>query len=308
VTDAPRITFGIPFHRGLDLLGEAIESVLAQRESAWRCLVLDDRGEPAERVQALVDRYADPRLACRTNAETLGMAGNWNRALDEAPTELVTLLHADDRLLPHYASLALELAGAHPSAVAVCCGAEIIDARGRPRFSLADAVKALLVPRGEPWRLRGETGLRALLRGDFVMCPTLCWRRPALGARRFEAGWRQVQDLELLARLLLDGEEIVGTRRRAYAYRRHSESATEIQSESLLRFEEELALYEHLAARAAERGWGSAARTARRKLMVRLHLAFRAGADLAALRPAGAARKLRFLLGGAPQKSGGRAR
>ncbi len=297
---APRISFGIPFHRGLDHLREAIESVLAQSEAAWRCLVLDDRGEQAERVRALVEGYADPRLAWRSNPERLGMVGNWNRALEAASTDLVTLLHADDRLLPHYASLALELAEAHPRAVAVCCAAEIIDARGRPRFSFADAVKALLVPRGEPWRLRGEAGLRALLRGDFVMCPTLCWRRSALAARRFEAGWRQVQDLELLARLLLEGEEVVGTRRRAYAYRRHAESATELQSESLLRFEEELSLYEELAARAEVHGWRSAARTARRKAIVRLHLGFRAALDLAGLRPAAAARKLRFLLRGTP--------
>jgi glycosyltransferase involved in cell wall biosynthesis len=293
--DEPRIAFAIPFHRGLAHLREAIESVLAQTEARWRLLVLDDCGEADAEVEALVADYRDARIARQRNPRNLGMVGNWNRALDLAPADLVTLLHADDRLLPDYAELALGLAAAHPGAVALSCAARIIDARGRARFSFPDAVKALLVPAGEPWRLCGEAGLRALLRGDFVMCPTLCWRRSRLAERRFEAGWRQVQDLELLARLLLEGEELVGTRRAAYAYRRHPESATEIQSESLLRFEEEAALYDRLAARAAERGWSAAARTARRKAIVRLHLGYRAAAALATGRPAAAGRALGLL-------------
>jgi hypothetical protein len=260
-------------------------------------VVFDDRGEPEAEVRALVEGFGDPRIGLRVNETTLGMVGNWNRALDLADTDLVTLLHADDRLLPIYAQTMLALADARPHAAASCCATTIIDDRGGPTFSLVDAYKRLLVPRDEPWTLLGERGLRALLRGDFVMCPTLCWRRSALGSRRFEAGWRQVQDLELLARVLLDGDEVVGTHRRAYAYRRHSASATAVQSENLLRFEEEITLYDRLAERAALQGWHRAARAARRKAIVRLHLGFRAGADMVALRPAAAARKLRLLLG-----------
>ena len=259
-----RITFAIPFHRGLAYLREAIESVRAQRCDAWRCLVLDDRGE-AGGVADLVAGFGDARITYRANEATLGMVGNWNRALDLASTELVTLLHADDRLLPEYCDVIFALADAYPRAVAVCCDAEIIDAQGRPRFSLADAVKRLLVPRGEPWRIAGESGLRALARGDFVMCPTLAWRREQLGARRFDPAWKQVQDLDLLARLLLDGEEIAGTRRRAYAYRRHAASATARQTEDLSRFEEEFAVLDRIAARAREQGFDAAARTAERK-------------------------------------------
>jgi len=299
MSDPARITFAIPYYRGLAWLRETIESVLAQRETAWRCLVLDDGGEPGGGAEALVRELADPRLRYLANPSTLGMVANWNRGLDAAETDLVSLLHADDRLAPDYADVVLALAAEHPRAVAVCCGARIVDAAGRPRFSFADAFKRVLVPHGEPWRLRGEPGLRALLRGDFVMCPTLCWRRSVLGVRCFEAGWRQVQDLELLTRLLLDGNEIVGTRRVAYEYRRHDESATALQSESLLRFEEEFALYDRLAQSATERGWKGAARVAQCKATVRLHLGFRVASDLAAGRVGPAWRKLRFLLGGA---------
>ena len=304
-----RIGFAIPFYRGLDWLREAVESVRAQSVSDWRAVVLDDRGEDAGAVRALVEGLADPRIEYRANPATLGMVDNWNRGLDDAGSDLLTLLHADDRLLPDYAESMLALAKSHPGAAALCCAAQLIDSEGRPTWTLADSYKRLLVPRAEPWRLCGETGLRALLRGDFVMCPTLCWRRSVLASRRFEPGWRQVQDLELLTRLLLDGDEIIGTHRTCYAYRRHPESATALQSEDLSRFEEELALYDRLAAQAGARGWRAAERVARRKAVVRLHLGFRIAADLAALRPSAAARKLGYLVRGstavAPADSGG---
>jgi glycosyltransferase involved in cell wall biosynthesis len=289
-----RITFAIPFYRGLAYLREALESVRAQQAVEWRCFVLDDRGEACG-VAELVAAFDDARVAYHANDATLGITANWNRCLDLAETEFVTLLHADDRLRPEYAATMLALADAHPDAVAVCCDAEIVDASGGARFSLADAVKRRLVPSGEPWRIAGESGLRALARGDFVMCPTLAWRRAQLGARRFETAWKQVQDLELLTRLLLDGDAIVGTRRRSYIYRRHAESATAVQTEDLSRFEEEVAVMDRVAAQARERGFRDAAAALERKTIVRLHLAVRAATDLASLRGGAALRKLRFL-------------
>ena len=143
--------------------------------------------------------------------------------------------------------------------------------------------------------LQGEPALRALAAGNFIMCPTLCFRRSVLGARRFDPRWRQVQDLDLTARLLLEGATLAGSREAAYAYRRHGESATERQSESLLRFEEELALLAELARAARQRGWPRAARAAARAWTPKLHIAYRALGDAARGRPRDAAAKLRFL-------------
>jgi glycosyltransferase involved in cell wall biosynthesis len=296
LTAAARLTFAIPFLRRVDWLAEALASVRAQRRADWRCLVLDEGAEPG--AAELVAGLGDARIEHRANERRLGIAGNWNRGLDSAATELVTLLHADDRLLPDYLDVIGALADTHPRAVALACDAEIVGEDGRPAFSLADAVKRRLVPRGEPWRIAGEAGVAALARADFVMCPTVAWRLPVLGARRFEEQWRQVQDLELLARLLLDGEEIAGTRRRAYVYRRHGASATAVQTADLSRFEEEIAVLDRIAARARERGFPSAARVAERKAIVRLHLALRAGADLVAGRWSGTSRKLRLAIRG----------
>jgi hypothetical protein len=133
------------------------------------------------------------------------------------------------------------------------------------------------------------------MRGNFIMCPTLCFRRSVLGRRRFTRGWSQVQDLELSVRLLMDGESLVGSSEVAYAYRRHPASATAVHSECRLRFDEEFRLFDQVAERATELGWESTADVASRKRIVKLHLLYRAARDLIALRIGRAAKTLRYL-------------
>ena len=292
------VGIAIPFYRDVGYLRAAVGSVVAQSTGDWRLWVIDDSGglEPETAVREAVLSFADSRIAYERNPATLGMVPNWNRCLERATTPLVTLLHGDDRLLPGYVALMQRLAAAHPATVALYCGAGIIGASGQRVWSLPDAAKRLFAPRGRGETvLHGEPGASALMRGNFIMCPTLCFRRALLGARRFEPGWEQVQDLELTVRLLMEGEQIVGSPEIAYAYRRHPESATTLQSASRLRFDEEFRLFDVIATRAAELGWSETARIARRKRIVKLHLLYRALRDLARLRLGHALETLQYL-------------
>jgi len=291
-----RLTIAIPFHGRRDYLEAAVASVLAQDHADWRLLVIDD-SDTDQGIEDWLRALDDERIAYHRNPRNLGMVPTWNLCLDRATGELVTLLHDDDLLLPGYASLVLELAAAHPRAAAVCCGASIIDADGKPAFSLADAVKPFYRPRGpEPLVVEGEPGLRAIMAGNFIMCPTLCYRRAVLGNRRFAPNWKQVQDLDFTSRLLLDGDVIVCSRTQAYAYRRHVGGATALQSESRLRFDEEFALFDRVAERARGLGWERAARVAGRKSTVRLHLLYRALRETLHLRLGAALGWLRYLV------------
>jgi glycosyltransferase involved in cell wall biosynthesis len=295
------VAIAIPFYRNVDYLRGAVASVVAQSSGDWRLVVVDDSGalERESAVHEAVTAFGDARIRYERNPATLGMVPNWNRCLDLAElagAPLVTLLHGDDRLLPGYVATLQRLAAAHPEAVALHCGAEIIGPSGRRTVSVPDLVKGLIAPRGAAETvLRGEPGASALMRGNFIMCPTLCFRSALLAGRRFEPGWEQVQDLELTVRLLMEGEVIVGTPAIAYAYRRHPESATHLQSANRLRFDEEFRLFDLVATRAAELGWSGTARVARRKRIVKLHLLYRALADLVRLHPARAADTLRYL-------------
>jgi len=295
----PTITFAIPFYDGIEYLRIALESALEQRHVGWHLLVIDDSGRDSG-AEEVVRSYADHRMEYRRNPENLGMVATWNRCLDEAPTDLVNLLHADDALLPGYADLMLDLASRHPQAAAFFCKTEIMDELGDPRFSFADFVKRFLIPGdgdglAEEIVLQGGESLRDLMAGYFIMTPTLCYRKSTLAGKRFSGRWKQVQDLVFTTDLLLEGHSLVGSRECAYAYRRHGASATSLQSDSMIRFDEEFDAFEEIAARADEMGWGEAARVARRKRIVKLHLLYRAMSELTRLRLGATTRTLRYL-------------
>ncbi len=286
------LTFAIPFYSDRAYLEAAIDSVVAQTRSDWRVLVVDDHS-PATDVEDLVRRRGDSRMRYVRNPTNLGMAGNWNRCLELCETRYVTLLHADDELAPDYMATVLPLMAAGASAA--FCGARVIGRDGRPIVSVTDAYKRLLLPRGEPMRLEGERGLSALLRGNFIFCPTLCYDRDALGATRFDTRWRFVLDLDLVTRVLLDGHTILGTRSAAFRYRRHGDNATVHLCRSLVAFEEEVALWRDLSLRAQGRGWRRAAALGRKMRIVKQRLAFETVRDLARGDARNAARKAAFL-------------
>jgi len=291
----PQITLAIPYYSGREYLEQTIGSVKCQTSPSWRLLICDDCG-PGPAIDTLVARHLDPRVRYVRNEANLGMAGNWNRCLDLAETDLVTLLHADDELLEGYCQLMENAAGLYPQAAAFFCLAKVIDERGGGRFSFPDFVKRFLLPGGSgPVILKGHQALTALLRGDFIMCPTVCYRKSVLGSRRFDPSWKSAQDLELFTRLLLQGETIVGLRTVAYAYRRHANNAMVHYTEDLLRFREEVLLYDMLGKEARARRWRSADREARAKLVIKLNLAFCALQDLFRFQLAAALKKCQLL-------------
>jgi glycosyltransferase involved in cell wall biosynthesis len=286
------LQISIPFYSGRDYLARAIESVLAQTSPEWRMTVLDDAGPEGDLTDWLHTRFPDPRIAYVRHASNLGMAGNWNAGLESGDAEWVTLLHSDDELLPHYVATMQKAAREYPEASLFFCGARIIDAHGHPAFSFADSVKGFLIPsRTQIVRLFGEEGVAALMRGNFIMCPTVCYARSRVP--RFDSRWKMVLDLDFYFRVLRKGAEIVGLPETAYAYRRHSENATTKYTENLLRFEEEVALYREAGAQSASQ---TVQRVAQARWIIRLNLLYCVFRDLVRLRLGAAVSKIRFLL------------
>lgn len=289
----PSITFAIPYYDNLGYLAEAIESVRGQTFTDWELVVVDDAG-PAS-AEALVAALGDGRVRYLRNETNLGLAGNWNRCIDVARAEWVTLLHADDRLEPAYAAAVTDVVGDHPLLAAIFTDASVIDADGHPVRSLPDQVKRFARrPRGDH-SVGGDDDLAAILSNNYVFCPSLCYRKAALGPSPFDTRWRMVLDLDNVARLLLDGQQLFGIRRPLYQYRRHAAAMTGTLTATATRFEEEIALYRELAVKAAEHGWKRSAAAARRRTMVRAHLTLRAVEDAARGRFPAARRKAALL-------------
>lgn len=288
--DPSELTFAVPYYRYPQYLKKTLESLKRQTVQGFRVLVVDDAG-PDPGADEVVASFRDERFTYTRNPSSLGIAGNWNRCVELVRTRLFTLLHADDELEPGYAAAMLQAHARNPGATGIYCRAEIIGPDSQPVFSFADYVKRFLDGQGrDDMILSGEDGVRRLMRGCFIMCPTICYNKENIGSQRFDARWRQVLDLEYYVRLLIAGGTWVGIAAKGYRYRRHGGNQTSLLTANLERFREEFALHDDVAKQARALGWANAERVAVRAPMIRLHLLFLALADLVKARwqPAGA--------------------
>lgn len=98
----PRVTIAITTYQRPDLLIEAIESAIAQRDPPpYEILVVDN--DPASSPEQLIRRLPQLRqlnFRYYVNDENLGMFGNFNRAIQLARGEWLTILNDDDLLEP----------------------------------------------------------------------------------------------------------------------------------------------------------------------------------------------------------------
>jgi glycosyltransferase involved in cell wall biosynthesis len=276
---AERLTFTIPVStQPHEQVRAALESALAQDVGGTRVVLVDDAPRDLG-YEALAASFPASAVTYRRNLGEHGIGAAWNACIDAADSEFVTILHADDQLMPNYARVMLDLADRHPDASLYFCGAAIVDDAGRPTFSMADFVKTFIQAPERETRVAGEDGITRLLVGNFIMCPTVMYRRARIGARRFSTSLRFVLDLAYLTDALFEGDVIYGTRTTCYRYRRHAGAATSEYIRTGYRFEEEIAIHRALAARAEAIGMRKAASAARFMLFVRLNILYTALAD-----------------------------
>jgi hypothetical protein len=170
----------------------------------------------------------------------------------------------------------------------------VIGPDGEPTTTMADQVKKRLPRRSEDHLLSGDDDLAGLLRGNYIVCPTLCLRRSLVGEAPFDATLRFVPDWDFTARVLLEGGSLWAVREPLLEYRRHAGSQTSILTEETSRFTEEIAFLQEMAQLTAARGLPRSSRAAARRLTVRGHLAVHALLD-SVRRRSGARAKWRLL-------------
>jgi len=99
MSDTPRVSIMIPTYRRPALLKEAIESALAQQTDVpYEVCVVDNDAVASTEVEAVIRSFNSPILSLYRNEENIGMFGNWNRCIQLARGEYVSILNDDDRL------------------------------------------------------------------------------------------------------------------------------------------------------------------------------------------------------------------
>jgi len=210
------VSICIPTHNMGRYLGGAIASVLGQTLSDFELIVCDDAS--TDETAAVVNRSHDLRLRYRRFEDRAGQAGTFNRCLESASGEYLTILHADDLLLPGFVSDRVHRLRARPDAAFAFGAVRVIDAEGRPI--------GVNAPWPEDRDFTSREILLELLRSCVVCPPSVMVRRRnvhSAGPFRQDLTWGH--DWEWTIRLAATGDAVYAADPAA-AYRVHDGSGT----------------------------------------------------------------------------------
>lgn len=262
----------IPFYGEPSLLRRTVASVLQQTYRDWRLVVIDDDGRHDD-LPAWFSDLDDERVMYVQNERNLGANRNFQRCVDLATSERITIMGSDDLMDPEYVETIVRASARYPEAAVIQPAVTVIDDGERPILPLADRIKAAMTRR---WATRGELHdgealAASLLHGDWLYFPSLSWRTDVLRETGFRPGTDVVMDLELVLSILRRGGRLMLEPTPCFRYRRHSRSESSWRALEGSRFEEESRFFAQSARDLAEMGWTTAARAARWHVTSRLH-------------------------------------
>ena len=124
------LTVAVPTCNGAAHVGEALRSIRAQADVAFKLVVSDDRSD--DDTLDVVRAAAGDRVRVEVNSQRLGLAGNWNRCAEMALTPFVAIFHQDDVMRPGHLAAHLAAFTSNDSVGLVASAVDVIDARGDP--------------------------------------------------------------------------------------------------------------------------------------------------------------------------------
>lgn len=258
-----------PYYGDVSMMKQAVLSIVRQTNPDWRLIVVDD-GYPDESIPGWFASLNDERITYMRNETNLGANANYRKCLTFVENDLVTVMGADDVMLPNYVQWLVDSAAAHPEASIFQPGVVVIDENNALSNTLVERTKEHYRPAAEAV-LQGEELAVSLLRGAWFYFPSLGWRAEAIVDTGFREGLNVIQDMALILDITMHGGALYYDPQVAFMYRRHGGSDSSWRALEGTRFEEERGYYKTMAAEMDELGWKKAARVARIRFSSRAH-------------------------------------
>ncbi|MFN8595222.1 MAG: glycosyltransferase [Anaerolineae bacterium] len=125
------VSICLPTFNRADLLQQVVKCALAQTWRAFELIVVDNASTDDTPERAARWMAQDARLRYQRNVQNLGMVGNWNRALELAQGDFVTLWHDDDVYYPELLQFEVEALQRAPDAGFAYAACDLIDSTGQ---------------------------------------------------------------------------------------------------------------------------------------------------------------------------------
>lgn len=125
---SPTVSVLIPTYNRAALLGQAIESVLAQTFTDFELVISDNAS--TDNTQAIVKSYSDNRIRSFVNPRNIGSSRNMKQCLAFARGEYVTFLPDDDLMMPENLERKVDILRRYPRVGLVHSRFHIVDGEG----------------------------------------------------------------------------------------------------------------------------------------------------------------------------------
>lgn len=214
----PRVAVIVPAYGVAHLVGEALDSVLAQSLTDWECVVIDD-GAPDDVAGAVAPYLADPRIRFLATANG-GVSAARNAAIAATTAPYIALLDGDDRFRPDYLARTVARLDSDPTLCLTTVNALIFGAVPKERLCFE----------GKQGRGDGRHGtLAEVLDRSFGVYIGTTFRRSAFEKTKgFDTTMTHCEDLDMWVQLMQLGgragyiDEVLGE----YRVRSNSASAS----------------------------------------------------------------------------------
>jgi glycosyltransferase involved in cell wall biosynthesis len=172
--------------------------VLDQTFSDYELVVVDNASE--DNTPDIVRSLRDSRIRYYRNVKNIGVAQNWNRCIDLARGEYITIFHDDDVMLPENLSMKVK-AFENRDVNLVFCAMRVIDAHGNQMYIHRHYPESRYLP-------GREQIIRCLKGGNCIGCPSIVAIKTSAfeKAGKFNETLLVHTDTEMWLRILLSGD------------------------------------------------------------------------------------------------------
>lgn len=184
-------SFVVLAYKDSPFLEECLNSLMAQ---TVKSKIIIATSTPSEFIENIANKF---QIEVKINLNPNGIAGDWNFALHEAPTNWVTLAHQDDIYHPSFASTTINALKKQPNLSLHFTNANEKSFNNTiKRFTLNTFVKSILLL---PFSLQNPIKSSILKKlvlafGNPICCPTVTYNKTVLKQFRFRENYSYVLD------------------------------------------------------------------------------------------------------------------
>ncbi len=197
INNFPKVTVCLPTYNSGEFLTQAIDSVLGQTFTDFELIISDDCSN--DNTPEVIRSYLkqDSRIRYLQNSKNLGLFANWNRCLESASGEYITVFAQDDVMLPKNLEQKVKILDKYQNVGLVASSIMVVDGENNYlNWDWANYAEDKLV-NGEEW-VRKNLG-----EANPICCPFVLMRRQVLEkvGGKFNDNYAFAADLELWLRI-----------------------------------------------------------------------------------------------------------